>query len=344
MKTRNLRMLMAAALAGAPLLAAAEQGQFLITPSAGWQYFDSKLDLDDEAVYGIGGEYHFTDNWAVELRYSQSKPDFKDGTGDVDVKQWSLDGLYYFGKYGMVQPYLALGVGNVDYDGDDIDDEQTQFNAGGGVRVNFTKHWSMRADLRALHDYDDSNTNAAFTLGLSYAFGGKPAPVAEPVAEPLPAAPLDSDGDGVTDDKDRCPNTPAGREVDEFGCEHVLKKTETIRMDIKFGFDSAEVPAEFMGEVEKVAQFLRRYANVKADIEGHTDSQGSDAYNPKLSQRRAQSVKDLLVERYGIDTTRLTAIGYGESQPIASNSTEEGRHANRRVVAVMKAETTQPAQ
>jgi OOP family OmpA-OmpF porin len=151
---------------------------------------------------------------------------------------------------------------------------------------------------------------------------------------------LDSDGDGVFDDKDKCPNTPAGREVDADGCEYVLRKTEEIRLDINFAVDKADIGEAYVGEVQKAAKFLKRYSHVKAEIAGHTDSTGTDAHNLKLSQRRAEAVRDMLVQRFNVDASRLTAVGYGESKPIASNKTVEGKAENRRVVAVMHAETT----
>ena len=93
--------------------------------------------------------------------------------------------------------------------------------------------------------------------------------------------------------------------------------------------------------ISKVANFLKKYGGVSATVEGHTDANGSDQYNEKLSQSRANAVRDMLVSKYGIAANRLTAKGYGESKPIASNETVDGSAQNRRVVAVMKAEVTQ---
>ena len=86
-----------------------------------------------------------------------------------------------------------------------------------------------------------------------------------------------------------------------------------------------------------MADFLAEYITAKAVIEGHTDSQGSESYNQKLSFKRANSVRDYLIANYGIAPHRLTAEGYGESRPIADNKTAEGRQRNRRVVAVFSA-------
>ena len=82
---------------------------------------------------------------------------------------------------------------------------------------------------------------------------------------------------------------------------------------------------------------MARHPEVSATIEGHTDSNASDSYNLKLSQRRVDAVKQILIDKFGIESSRLNAIGYGESRPIATNATAEGRQQNRRVVAVFQA-------
>ncbi|NPA52553.1 MAG: OmpA family protein [Aquificae bacterium] len=140
--------------------------------------------------------------------------------------------------------------------------------------------------------------------------------------------PLDSDKDGVPDYKDECPNTPEGAQVDEKGC------LVQVRLEIYFDLDSAEVKPEYYSEIEKLAIYLKANPDVKIEIQGHTDSLGPAEYNLKLSQARAEAVKRILVEEFGIDPDRIIAKGYGESQPIASNETEEGRAKNRRVVVI----------
>jgi OmpA-OmpF porin, OOP family len=112
-------------------------------------------------------------------------------------------------------------------------------------------------------------------------------------------------------------------------------KKEELCMDlhIEFDTDKADIKPEYFGEVEKVADFMKTYPQVKGTIEGHTDNVASAGYNLKLSQRRAESIVNMLVEKYGIDESRLTARGYGLTKPIASNKTKEGRQKNRRTVA-----------
>lgn len=99
---------------------------------------------------------------------------------------------------------------------------------------------------------------------------------------------------------------------------------------ITFATDSATVQSQFRPTLDKVADVLDRYNQTYVDVYGHTDSTGSDAYNQTLSERRAVAVADYLVSR-GVEPARLETLGYGETQPIASNDTVEGRAQNRRV-------------
>lgn len=112
---------------------------------------------------------------------------------------------------------------------------------------------------------------------------------------------------------------------------------ETIELKILFDNDKSNIKQQYYPEVKQVADFMSRHPEVTATIEGHTDSNASDAYNVALSQRRVDAVKRLLIDTYGIDASRLNSVGYGESRPIATNSTPEGRQQNRRVVAVFQA-------
>lgn len=112
---------------------------------------------------------------------------------------------------------------------------------------------------------------------------------------------------------------------------------ENIELKVLFDNDKHYVKPYYYSEIERVAQFMQRHPEVTATIEGHTDSNASDMYNVKLSQRRVDAVKKILIETYGVPANRLNSIGYGESRPIATNATAEGRQQNRRVVAVFQA-------
>ena len=99
---------------------------------------------------------------------------------------------------------------------------------------------------------------------------------------------------------------------------------------VNFDFDKATLRQEDVSELDKNVEALKAWGDVNIEVAGHTDSMGSDAYNMKLSQRRAEAVRNFLISR-GVAADRLTAKGYGESQPVADNATEEGRFKNRRV-------------
>lgn len=167
---------------------------------------------------------------------------------------------------------------------------------------------------------------------------------------------LDSDGDGVVDALDKCPGTPPGRTVNAEGCEidsdgdglvdgvdkcpTVYAKTadgcppppvEKLTLDgVNFDVDRAALRPEAVLQLDEAVDALKTWGGDKVEIGGHTDSTGSEAYNMALSQRRADSVRDYLVEK-GVDANRLSTKAYGESQPVADNSTKQGRFQNRRV-------------
>ncbi len=145
--------------------------------------------------------------------------------------------------------------------------------------------------------------------------------------------PLDSDGDGVYDYLDKCPNTPRGLAVDHRGCPLPIKGRVSIELLVQFDFDKAVVKPEFHDHLRGVANFLKTYPNTKITLDGHTDWTGAEAYNLGLSERRAESVKAYLVDKFGITGSRLTTRGYGESRPSATNDTRQGRMQNRRVMA-----------
>ncbi len=147
--------------------------------------------------------------------------------------------------------------------------------------------------------------------------------------------PHDSDGDGVWDGIDECPNTPRGAEVDSKGCpiKKALfepNKKKLILEGVNFEFNSAKLTSESYVVLDRVVISLQEWPDIRVEVGGHTDSKGSNEYNRSLSDRRAKAVRDYLVSR-GIGRSRLEAKGYGESEPIASNDNDAGRSKNRRV-------------
>lgn len=143
-----------------------------------------------------------------------------------------------------------------------------------------------------------------------------------------------NDGDALADVDDRCPNEPGPE--DEEGCPRDYEDVEVttthirIQQTVHFEFNKAKIRSVSHSILNTVAEVLHDHPEIRVEIQGHTDSRGRASYNQRLSEERAESVRSYLVEQ-GVDTSRLTARGYGEERPIESNRTAAGRAANRRV-------------
>ena len=157
-----------------------------------------------------------------------------------------------------------------------------------------------------------------------------PEPIVKEVAALAPVPVVihasDKDGDGVYDENDLCPNTEAGKKVDQRGCPEIL----LILHGINFNSDSSKVRPDSEQILAKAVTALQGSVGVDVLIEGHTDNTGTPSYNQLLSERRAKAVLDFLVAN-GIEKERLVSVGKGENNPTAGNNTKEGRYQNRRV-------------
>lgn len=150
--------------------------------------------------------------------------------------------------------------------------------------------------------------------------------------------PLDTDKDGVLDSKDRCPDTPMGVKVDAHGCPipvptksaEVTAAGTWIYKDIQFEVNKSALKESSYPTLDEIADALKVQPGLNIEIQGHTDSTGNHDYNVGLSHKRAQSVRAYLISK-GVDSSRMTSIGYGPDRPVASNTTKEGRARNRRV-------------
>lgn len=360
----NLKYAVLAGAMALPLVASAQSTEWYLNPAIGYQVFDGKRDAEGAAAVVLGVEAKFNQNWGIELLTLYSEPENDAGNDDFDAKAISgnVSLLRYFQLSNrQLQPYAALGAGHgvLNYEDSPGDDEDTytQYNAGGGFRYQLAENFFLRADARYLYGADDETSDGIVSLGFSYRFAGgandemiladadgdgvadnNDACPGTPAGEAVDrtGCPLDNDGDGVPNYLDKCPASPAGQAVDKSGCGLVLTSTESIKLDIKFALDSSVIPESYKSELEKVASFMKQNNDVKAVVEGHADSTGGASYNMGLSQRRADAVRSALISNYGIEPSRVSAVGYGEERPIASNDNAEGRAANRRVVAVVE--------
>ena len=149
----------------------------------------------------------------------------------------------------------------------------------------------------------------------------KPA-MAEKVVEEKIVVILDSDGDGVPDNLDKCPGTPKGAKVNQFGCWALG--------NVLFDFNKYSIKPQFYGALDEAAMVFEKNPSIRVEIEGNTDNIGTAANNMKISLERAKAVMNYLIKK-GVAKDRLSAKGYGFTRPIATNATAEGRALNRRV-------------
>lgn len=170
----------------------------------------------------------------------------------------------------------------------------------------------------------------------SAAWSASEDPRERPIVHAEPPMVVDSDGDGIPDECDRCPNTPAGDRVDSFGCSIFEEERVVLEIDILFDFDQHNVKSMYYDQVEQLADYLKRFINTRVLIAGHTDDQGSYEYNQGLSERRAQAVAELLIKRFAIDSGRISTQGYGKTQPRASGVSDADRAQNRRIEAIVE--------
>ena len=323
---------------------------------------------------GIGGQISVgksvTNGLNLELisQYLSAKPE------DGDGKSAKLTGV---GLGAMVFPlnslpdlYVPVSIlrGQVnDNPGPIPDYSTTVFDIGLGYLIGLGNS-SIRAEVRYRTDAHGrelagvhSGQRKAFhegiaALGVLIPLGADPvveAPAAEVVETAVvPVESGDADGDGVTDDKDQCPDTPAGSTVDENGCPLPVAAPEPsctppnpgepidlngckagdaiVLRGVNFEVNSSHLTPNAKTLLDTVADALLAHQEIKAELGGYTSSEGSDSLNQTLSERRAESVKAYLVSR-GVDAARLEPKGYGEASPVADNETSEGRELNRRV-------------
>lgn len=271
--------------------------------------------------------------------------------------------------YGITHFQHSVGItfqfGGKDTDGDGIYDNEDECPETPGL-----------AEFNGCPDTDgdgieDRNDACPETPGLAE-FNGCPDTDGDGIPDPQDACPTvpgipamngcpDADGDGITDAEDECPNTPGpaanngcpwpDRDGDGVldkddecpdipgtvannGCPEVtievLNQLNEYSKVILFDYNKASIRQESHETLDNILAIMKEYPTTQFEIEGHTDSQGSESYNQGLSERRAQSVHDYLVDR-GMADERLHYVGYGESRPIADNRTKAGRQQNRRV-------------
>lgn len=333
----------------------------IFTPFAklgfGYESISDKTTADQNGFFadaGAGAKVALTDNLALKLEAVYMAKLAEQNAGKADSNLMTLVGLNYaFGgktqapqQEEVVEEAVVVApvvVAEQDDDNDGVANSKDKCaNTPAGTAVN-AQGCAKDSDKDGVIDILDicPNTPANSTVdahGCIVVIDSDNDGIAD-VSDKCPntpagtavnaqGCPKDSDGDGVVDSLDKCPNTPKGIAVDANGCPI------TMTLHIDFANNSYKVASSSDAELDKFADFLKKYKDYSTQITGYTDNKGSASYNKKLSKKRADEVKKLLVQR-GVDASRIQTIGMGELNPIASNATPQGRAKNRRIVATL---------
>jgi OOP family OmpA-OmpF porin len=296
--------------------AAAASDSWYLGGTLGHYDLDSERAIEGDiegSQVGLQIGKYLTDNVALELGYGNN-------IGHDDFNVLTLTSVIFMGDDSADwRPYALLGLNQYDLDdssnlvaGHNSNSNQVLF--GLGVSNMMTDSLQFRADVRGMGGMNEDGEDLGFQLSLNHVFGHKAAYSPAPVTAAVPAP------------------APVVQEAPEEAPE---VRTITIRLNVEFEFNKDTVLAVYGDQLEAIAAAMSVHEDIELVLEGHTDSRGADSYNADLSSRRAAAVKQKLSADYGIASNRISSVGYGESRPVASNETDEGRARNRRVVGEM---------
>ena len=366
MKKNIIGLAVAATLGLAAFAASAEdmyRGAWYVVPGVSYMHTDSDLEAKNGGGGFISLGKELSESWDLQGRLGYDRASQDTGIAGVGGKykqtQLGLDALYMFSRSNF-RPFVLAGVGaarnNVDYSapGLNIDGKKTSWmgDLGVGFQYLVNDSFGLQADVREVWSKANikvnngvagaSNNgtiaNTLVNLGGIFRFGA-PAPVAMAAPEPAPVAAPEPEPAPLA-----APAPVAAPEPAPVAACKPTLETVTVAAEKLFGFDKAKLKDEGKAALDEVAAKIKANADIElVMVTGHTDRIGSDKYNQKLSERRANQVKNYLVAQ-GVEASRLQAVGKGESEPVVACAGVKGKKLieclapNRRVV--MSAEKT----
>jgi len=335
--TRKIHFVLAAMLLIAlstPAIAQIRSGAFSLSPFVGGFWFEGGEDLEHKPVYGLRLGQDFTKNWGAELVFDYVSTQYKPTNLNTNVYNYRIEGLYHFMPESKLVPFLAAGLGgmSINYIGDK--DNQTRFVADFGVGVKyFLNDWlALRGDVRDVLAFGSVYNNLEYTVGLMFYFGGaktsvapvakyepKPEAKPEPKPEPRPTPPPPPPPVPIVEEKVVILAAEPKVEEKVVAAVSETKAEEKVVIlafeDVHFDFDKSTLKPEAQTILKRNIQLLKENPKAKIRIAGYTSASGTEAYNQKLSERRANAVKAYLINEGLIAPDRLSIIGYGETRP-----------------------------
>ena len=298
----------------------------------------------------VGAGYQFSDRWSIETTYLNSEISLANSQSGVGYRKLSLTAIYNFPLKSMPGFQLRGGISTEKFSSNNIFNESDyQILFGAGYTFQLNQNLSLVFAAEASQALERKTTEQKILTEIQYRFPSSTTEVSKPSknmsVNPLskePPAPQDDDKDGVINSIDQCPDTPLHYMVDNKGCKRFIIDNESITLQINFEIDSIAIADEYKEQLESIARFLRKHSTLTMIIEGHTDNSGSSNYNLMLSQKRAEAIAQYLSMNLEVEPDRLTAIGFGDAKPIATNATAKGQQLNRRVEAKLTAQTERP--
>lgn len=289
------------------------------------------VDTQNAATYGLEGGH----NWNMGgfmlgvdgFVDSNSKATHNPGAVNYGSSAYGLDAKLGIDS-GKWLPYAKLGYARTNGNGAAGVIGGSDFHLGLGVEYKFAQHWSVAGEYTTASAKTGVNklNNNNLTLGINYYFDAPAAPVAAPAPAPVPApapAPV------VQKVEPKAVVVPAP--VPKKESWKVIMEEKPVRIEgASFDTASAKLKPTANAKLQQVVDFAGKYPEANMEVSGHTDNRGGDAYNQKLSEKRAAAVKAYLVKK-GVAADRISSKGYGKTQPVADNKTKAGRAANRRV-------------
>lgn len=278
---------------------------------------------------GIDLQKIINDYWNVRIEIAGTRYDINNGTDKDYGIRAGVDAIY---KLEDSDLYMFAGVKRFSNA-----KSYNAVNIGAGYKFEVNDRLSFYSEAAIYKDVDYGYIDQGLKLGLKYAFGDvKQAAVSiKPTVAvtAVVAKVLDSDNDGVSDNIDRCADTPVTVKVDSMGCTLYSEHAVEIKLNIAFANNSSIVEPALVDDIQRLADFMKEYTITSVEIEGHTSITGTADYNLMMSKKRAESVKSILVNKFNIDASRLTTKGYGQTQLLSTDNTIAAHKLNRRVVA-----------
>jgi OOP family OmpA-OmpF porin len=326
-----------------PVSAHAElrEGSVELSPFIGYNFFESRQNLEDSPVYGGRLGYNFTRNFGIEGvgEFTRSKVDdqsasyteegqFTSPIDKVKITRYHLDLLYHFMPEKKFNPFIAGGYGFAHYSPKINSRDMAIYNLGVGAKYWLADDVALRVDLRDHLLYDESIHDLQATVGIVFAFGGKttpaPVPVAkhEPKPQPTPPPPLVAKKKVVI----LASEPEVEKKVQEAVAPPVVADKALVAEaeariiilafeDVNFDFDQSTLTPEAKMIMKRNIQILKENPEAEIRVAGYTSAAGTEEYNQKLSERRAEAVRNYLVDDGIVAADRLSTIGYGEDDP-----------------------------